>query len=69
MNNQLSEAVATLSRDTSDSPIFVFIPASQQQVASAQSNEQSTVLSTSSIPIENKLLDLYKFNSFQRLVG
>lgn len=69
VNNQLSEAVATLSRDTSDSPIFVFIPASQQQVASAQSNEQSTVLSTSSIPIENKLLDLYKFNSFQRLVG
>ena len=69
VNSQLSEAVATLSRDTSDSPIFVFIPTSQQQVASAQSNEQSTVLSTSSIPIENKLLDLYKFNSFQRLVG
>ena len=55
-----------LSNDTSNSPQFIVIP-SQQQVASTGGNEQGTTLSTSSQPIDNRLLDLYKFNSFQRL--
>lgn len=66
LSNKLSTSVAALSNDTSNSPQFIVIP-SQQQVASTGGNEQGTTLSTSSQPIDNRLLDLYKFNSFQRL--
>jgi len=66
LSNKLSTSVAALSNDTSNSPQFIVLP-SQQQVASTGGNEQGTTLSTSSQPIDNRLLDLYKFNSFQRL--
>ena len=67
LNGKLSQKVANLSSETSGSPTFVFVPSTSGSNNNVASNQGSTAMNFSQLPTENKNLDLYKFNSFQRL--
>ncbi len=67
LSNKLNQQVAGLSSETSNSPTFIFIPSTSGSNNNVASNEGATAMNFGQLPTENKNLDLYKFNSFQRL--
>ena len=67
LNGKLSQQVANLSNETSGSPTFIFMPSPSGSNNNVASNQGATAMNFGQLPTENKNLDLYKFNSFQRL--